>query len=754
MSTASSAGLTRRGFLTALLGAGGLVLAAPASGGTLRKLLAPADGEAFEPNLWLAIQPDGLVRIVTHRSEMGTGIRTTLPMVLADELGATWERVELEQALGDARYGDQNTDGSRSIRQFYEPMRVAGATARAMLEQAAAARWGVPASECTARDHAVHHADGRDPLGFGELAGDAAALEVPAADTLRFRAPEERRYVGKGVTTYDTADIVRGTAGFGIDAHKPGTLVAVIARPPVIGATVAQLDDSAARDVEGVVDVFELPAPPEAPGFFALGGVAVVADDTWSALEGRRALEIEWSASSHDGFDTTADREARLASVRAPGEVLRSKGDVDAALAGAARTVEAEYTVPYLAHASMEPPCALAVVSDDKAECWAPTQNPQAAQGMVASALRLPPDAVDIHVTLLGGGFGRKSKPDFVVEAALLSRHMGGRPVRVVWSREDDLRHDYYHAAAAVAFRAGLDARGSVVALRGRTAFPSISSTFSPGIEQASGFEVEQCFTDMPYDVPNLALEVCKAPAHLRIGWLRSVCAIFHGFAASSFVDELAHARKMDPVDHLLDMLGDDREIDFAAEGAAWSNYGESAETHPYDVGRISQTVRHVARRSNWGKPLPEGSGRGIAVTRSFVANAAVVVQVAVSNAGKLSIPRVDIAMDCGTVINPDRVRAQLEGSVIFGLSLALMGEITAESGAVVESNVHEYKLLRMNDAPLEIHTHILPVEAPPSGVGEPGVPPVAPALVNAVFAVTGKRVRDLPLSKHDLSWS
>ncbi|GJM23046.1 MAG: aldehyde dehydrogenase [Planctomycetota bacterium] len=752
MSTTSS--VSRRAFLSGLIGAGGLLLAAPASGGTLRKLLRPADGESFEPSLWLAIQPDGLVRIVTHRSEMGTGIRTTLPMVLADELGADWERVELSQALGDARFGDQNTDGSRSIRQFYEPMRRAGAAARLMLEQAAAAQWGVPTRDCTARDHAVHHSDGRDALPFGELVAAAAALSVPADDALRFRSPSERRYVGKGVPSYDTADIVRGTARFGLDVPAKGALTAVIARPPVVGASVAALNDDDARDVEGVIDVIQLDTPRGAPGFAPLGGVAVVAGDTWSAMQGRAALEIEWGASPHDAFDSAADRDARLESVRQPGVVVRQKGDVNVAFAEAARRVSAEYSVPYLAHASMEPPCALAIVKDGAAEIWAPTQNPQAAQGMVAGALRIAPDRVSIHVTLLGGGFGRKSKPDFVVEAALLSQRMGGRPVRLVWSREDDIRHDYYHAAAAVAFEAGLDAQGELLALRGRTAFPSISSTFSAGVDQGSSGELAQSFSDLPYNVPALQLEVCKAEAHLRIGWLRSVCNIFHAFAAGCFVDELAHARSQDPVQHLLALLGPDRHVDLLAEGVQYGNYGESLDTHPFDVGRIKNVVRLVAQRSGWGGELPRGRGRGVAVARSFVADAAVVVEVDIAKDGKLRIPRVDIAIDCGTVVNPDRVRAQLEGAVIFGLSLALHGEITAENGAVVQSNVHEFKLLRMSEAPLQIHTHLVESSAPPSGVGEPGVPPVAPALLNAVFAAVGQRVRDLPLARHDLSWT
>lgn len=752
--SAPNATLTRRALLRGLLAAGGLVLAAPVAGARVSRLLPGAEDELFAPDLWLSLAPDGAVRIVTHRSEMGTGIRTTLPMVVADELGADWGRVSVEQALGDERYGSQNTDGSRSIRRFLQPMREVGASARLMLERAAAARWGVPASECEARAHAVHHAPSERVLGFGELVADAATQPVPQLEELRYRRPEELRYVGKGVPATDLEAIVRGTAPFGLDVDLPGSLIAVVARPPVLGAAVVSYDDSAAFDVEGVIEVVRLPDGQTPPNFFPVGGVAVVAMNTWAALEGRRALKIEWGDSPHADFDTRASAAARRAALEQPGQVIRKKGDAEAALERADSRLDALYETPPLAHVSMEPPCALAVARRDGCEVWAPTQNPQAAQNIVAAVLRLPPESVAVHVTLLGGGFGRKSKPDYIAEAALISRELGGRPIQLVWTREDDVRHDYYHAPASVAMSAGFDAQGELLAVRGRTSFPSISTTFAPGIDRGSAGEASMGFTDMPYDFPALQLETCPAEAHLRIGWLRSVCNIFHGFAVSSFVDELAVRAGADPAEHLLAQLGADRELDLAAEDVASDNYGDSLETHPFDVGRMKSLVRRVRKASGWGGRLPQGEGRGIAVHRSFCADVAVVVHVAVSRAGELSVPRVDIAMDCGQVIHPERVRAQCEGAVIFGLGLALHGEISASAGAVEQSNFHDHQLLRMNETPGQLHVQLVESSAPPGGAGEPGVPPVAPALANAIAAATGKRVRSLPISKHDLSWA
>lgn len=740
--------VSRRGFLQGVVGAGALLLA----GRWLDPLelaaqdVDPAAAAAvWRPSAFLAIEASGLVRIVAHRSEMGTGIRTTLPAVLADELEADWARVEVVQAPGDeGRYGSQNTDGSRSARDFFTVMRKLGAAARAMLEAAAAATWGVEPAECQAANHEVVHAASGRKLGFGALVAKAAGLTAPKDPPLKARGAW--RYVGKSVKLVDGPAIVSGKAGFGLDVRLPGMKFAVIARSPVLGGKLTRHDAAAAKAVPGVEAVIELPAASAPFAFKALGGVAVIGSTTWAAVRGRKALEdagLEWEAGANASFDSAAHREAMIAAVEKPGRAIRKAGDADAALAAAAKKVAATYSTPMLAHASMEPPCATARVDEAGCEVWAPTQNPQAARGEVAKALGLPESQVTVNVTLLGGGFGRKSKPDYVVEAALLSRAVKA-PVQVVWTREDDVRHDYYHAPSAMHLEAGLDGEGKVTAWLMRSAFPPIASTFVPGMASPTPGELGLGWSDLPFDVPNLRIESADAPAHVRIGWLRAVCNLFHAFAVGSFVDEVARAAGKDPRDFLLGLLGPDRQVDLGR--VPYPNYDQPRERYPIDTARLRAVIERVSKEAGWGRELPEGHGLGIAAHRSFLSYVAVVVEAKVDQAGRVSVPRVDIAMDCGTALNPDRVRAQMEGAVAFGLSLGLMGEVTARQGAVVQGNFHDYPVLRLDEAPRALGVHLLESEALPSGAGEPGVPPVAPALANAVFAACGKRVRDLPL--------
>ncbi len=734
--------LNRRGFLKGLLGTGAFVLGVPLLG-TPRLVLADGEDEVvFRPDLFVAIEASGAVRIIAHRSEMGTGIRSTLPAVLADELEADWARVVIEQAPGDAAYGSQNTDGSRSIRNFYQTMRTAGATARTMLEAAAAQTWEVEADSCRAELHEVVHAASGRRLGFGALVALAATLAVPEPASLRFKKPAERRYVGKSFKSFDVEDMVRGTAQYGLDVRREGMLYAVVARCPVYGGTLKSVDDSKARALAGVVDVRTIPdfVPPHA--FQALGGVAVLATSTWAALEGRRRLVLEWDEGAQADFDSDSYAEELLKIARAPARVVREDGDVDAALAAAETVLEADYQLPFLAHAPMEPPCAVAEVSETGCEVWAPTQNPQAAQDTLAAVLEMPKEQVLVHVTLLGGGFGRKSKPDMICEAALLSR-MAGKPVQVVWTREDDIRHDYYHAAAAVHMEAGLDSEGNVQALLMRSAFPTIASTFVPGLPIAQSFELMMGMTDLPWQVPNLRCESGEVAPPFRIGWLRSVCNIFHAFAGCVFVDELATTTGQDPVAFALKLLGEDRVLDLT--GVDYPNYGVSLEDFPIETGRLRHVIELVAAKGEWGRKLPAGHGLGFAVHRSFLSCIAVVVEVAVDGK-KIRIPRVDMAIDCGLVVHPDRVRAQMEGSAVFGASIALSGKISAKNGRIVEGNFDTYPVVRMHEAPREINVHMVASEAAPVGVGEPGVPPMAPAIVNALFAATGKRVRRLPI--------
>ncbi|MBI3569367.1 MAG: xanthine dehydrogenase family protein molybdopterin-binding subunit [Gemmatimonadetes bacterium] len=741
--------LERREFLKRLA-AGGLVIAVGASG--VRRLEAMpaffAAGDPFQPSVHLHIGEDGLVTIVCHRSEMGQGVRTALCMVMGDELEADWTTIRLEQAIGDPKYGSQNTDGSSSIRGTeYPRLRLAGAAARTMLEQAAAAEWGVPATDVAARNGAVVHVASGRSLPFGQLVSRARLFPVPAAPKLKDAS--QFRFIGKEVAGLDLHDILTGRAVFGQDAKMPGMKVAVILHPPVYGASVATVDASAALKVKGVERVITLATTPIPSGFQPLGGVAVVASSTWAALQGRRALKVTWTASPNDAHDSVAYRAALQASSRAPGRLVRKQGDVAAALSSAAKKVTAEYYAPHLAQAPMEPPAAVALVTGDTCVCWACTQDPQSARNEVAAALKVPKENVTCHVTLLGGAFGRKSKPDYVVEAALLSREMKA-PVKVVWTREDDLQNGFPHTVAFQHLEGSLDATGKVTAWLHRVASPSINTTFAPGVTDLSDGELALGILDLPYAIPNVQAESCKAAAHTRIGWFRSVSNVPHAFAISSFVDELAHAAGRDPRDFILELLGPDRIVDMTKVGAVKpvDNYGDTWEAHPLDTARYRKVVELVTMEAGWGKKLPKGEGLGLAVHRSFLTYVAVVVHAKVGANGEIAIPRVDIAMDCGFVVHPERVRSQAEGAVIMGLSNAMTSELSFKRGRVVQSNFNDYRVLRMSAAPRALHVHLAPSGGLPGGVGEPGVPPVAPALANAIYAATGKRHRSLPLGK------
>lgn len=736
--------VSRRTFLRQVFGAGALVLGARVlPTGALSAL----ESAVFSPNVFVGVKSDGTVLIVAHRSEMGTSSRTMVPLILADEMEADWKRVKIEQAIGDEKYGDQNTDGSHSVRSFFGVMQECGASARLMLEQAAAGQWGVPVSECKASLHQVVHTPSGKKLGYGELAGAAAKLPVPDKSKLTFKKKSEYRYIGKDLPIYDLSDITHGKAIFGMDAKVDGMVYASIERSPVLGGKVQSFDDKEALQVPGVSRTVEIPAfkPPHA--FQALGGIAVVADNTWAAFQGRKKLKVVWDLGPNASYTSSEYKKQLQATARQPGKVVRKVGDVDKGFADAAKTLEAEYYVPHLAHACMEPVVAVADFHDGKCTLWAPVQNPQATQDTVAAAVGIDKKNVICNVTLLGGGFGRKSKPDFCAEAAILSKQLG-KPVKVVWTREDDVRFDYYHAVAAMYMKAGLDKSGKPVAWLQRSVFPSINSTFAQDVRFGSAGELGMGFTDTPYALPNHRVENGEAANHVRIGWLRSVANIYHAFAVCSFADELAHAAGRDSKDYLLELIGPPRLIDLKAQGVDYPSPGQ----YPIDTARLREVVELVAEKSGWGKRrLPKGHGLGIAAHRSFLSYVATVVEVAVSPAGKISIPRVDVAVDAGMIVSPDRVRSQFEGAAVFGASLALMGEITATAGKIDQSNFHDYPVARMNEAPMETRVYIVESDAPPAGVGEPGVPPFAPALCNAIFSATGKRIRELPLSRQKL---
>jgi len=665
-------------------------------------------------------------------------------MIVADELEADWARVQVIQAPGDAKYGSQDTDGSCSVRDFYDALRAAGASARTALENAAAAKWGVPVEECAGQNHFVVHAKSGRKLAYGELVATASAGAAPTQNGIRFKTPSQFRYIGKDMAIVDLDGLVTGKATFGIDARMPGMVYAAIERPPVMGGALKTCDDAAAKQVKGVrqVVMLDLAKPPY--GFQALGGAAVIADNSWAALQGRKKLKVEWDLGEHASYDSAAYRKTLLETARQPGRVARETGNVDAEFAKGGKIVEASYYTPMLAHVPMEPPAAVAEFKDGKVTAWAATQNPQAVQDTVAKALGIRKDDVLCNVTLLGGGFGRKSKPDYVAEAALLSKQVG-KPVKIVWSREDDIRFDYFHSPAALYIKAAVDEKGHPSAWLQRSVFPPIGMLFNAN-EQYGGGQLGMGWTDIPYVIPNLRVENGPAKAHVRIGWLRSVSNIYHAFGVQTFTDELAAAAGRDRVEYLLELIGQPRIIDLSKEGLKQG--GPNNPKYPFDTARLRNVIEVAAQQSGWAnqKAAP-GHALGIAVHRSFLTYVAAVVEVEVHN-GDIRIPRVDVVVDAGRVINPDRVKAQFEGAAVFGTSIALMGEITAANGQIQQTNFNRYPVARMNEAPLETRVHIVESDAAPAGVGEPGVPPIAPAICNAVFAATGKRIRELPIKR------
>jgi isoquinoline 1-oxidoreductase beta subunit len=748
--------VSRRHFLGTTLSTGAFVLAAqvlPKSAFAQDPgVRTRAQGAALNPSVYLGIETDGKIYIITHRSEMGTGIRTTLPLVAADELDADWSFVTIEQGLGDTKYGDQNTDGSRSIRDFYDAFRRAGAAARSMLVSAAAARWKVPASEITVQNSILIHAKSNRRLAFATVVADAAKLPVPKDEDLKFKSKADLNFVGKEREIYDLRDITTGKAAFGLDTFREGMVYASIEHPPVVGGSVKSLDDKAALAVKGVRQTVTLPAPKPPLMFQSLGGVAVIADNTWAAFKGRKALKVEWNDGANASFESEAYKAQLIATVGKPQKVVRNLGNVDAEFAKGGKVIEATYSTPMLAHAAMEPPAAVAEFKDGKCEVWTSTQNPQAAQETVAAALGIYKKNVTCHVTLLGGGFGRKSKPDFAAEAAYLSKQLG-KPVKVVWNREDDIKFDFYHATAAVYHKAVLGANGKPTAMLHRSAFQPIASTFAGDVEYPLPFELDLALTDAPYDVPNIRAENGPARAQVRIGWFRAVTNNFHFFALGSFMDELAHAAGRDPLEYLLDTLGPGKVLDLKAQGVEYSNYGAPYDKYPIDTRRLRRVLEVAGEKSGWAK-LKSGNGKGygIAAHRSFNTYVASVVHVEMDGRGGFRVPRIDQVVDCGVAINPDRVRSQMEGAAVMGVGLARTGEITAANGRIVQSNFDKFQVARMSDAPYQVNVHFVESGALPTGVGEPGLPPVIAALGNALYAATGKRARELPLSK--MKWT
>jgi isoquinoline 1-oxidoreductase beta subunit len=751
------ANVSRRNMLKGIAGTGVFVLAAqfPA----IRPAMAYATGAekmphgvVTNPHIFVSIGSDGIVTIVAHRAEMGNGAaRTTLPMIVADELDADWAKVRVVQSPGDEEtYGNQDTDGSRSVRHFIQPMRQVGAGARKMLEMAAAKRWGVDPGEVQVRLHEVVHKTSDKKLGFGELAADAAALPAPALDTLKLKSPSEFRYIGKGtISIVDLNDITTGKAMYGQDVRLPGMLYASIERTPVVGGKIASLDDSAAMKVPGVVKVVKIAGTPAPAAFAPLEGVAVIAKNTWAAMKGREALKITWDDGPNGTFDSVSYKAMLEENVRKPGRLERAEGDADAALKSAAKVVTAEYYSPHLAHATMEPPAATARIADGKLEIWTSTQSPGGARDDIAKRMGYDQKNVVLHNQLLGGGFGRKSKWDFAIEAALLSKAMDGAPVKVVWTREDDIKHGFYHTVTAERLEAGIDKDNKVVAWRHRSAAPSLFANFQKDDKYPGSIELGMGFVDTPFNVPNVRLESGQAQSHVRVGWFRSVNNVAHAWAIQSFVAEIAAELKRDPKDMLLELIGPARIVESPNKATTeWWDYGEPTDVYPVDTGRLRKVAELAAEKAGWGRKMAPGTGLGIAAHRSFVSYIATVVEVAVDAKGNITVPRVDTAIDCGFYVNPERIRSQIEGAAVMGLSLAKYGEITLKNGRVEQSNFDDYQVIRHYESPAVTNVHIVEnsIDVPSSGVGEPGVPPFTPALCNAIFAATGKRIRKLPI--------
>ncbi len=752
------ANVSRRFMLKGVVAAGALVV-----GTSMLPRAAMADwatgadkmpgGTVDNPHVFVAIDPSGLVTIIASRSEMGQGVRTSLPMVVADEMDADWSRVHVAQAPGDEKvYGNQDTDGSRSIRHFVQPMRQCGAAMRMMLEQAAAKRWGVPVSEVRADNHVVVHVTSGLKAGYGDLAAEASALPTPPVAEIRLKDPKDFRYIGTGtVSIVDLRDITEGRAGYGIDAKIPGMKFAVVARPPVVGGKLVSFDASEALKVPGVEKVVEVKGWPWPSKFMPVGGVAVVARNTGSAIKGREKLRIVWDEGPNATYDSVAYRKQMEETAAKPGLVVRNDGDAEGALTSAAKVVTAQYYIPHLAHATMEPPSATVHVADGKCVAYAATQSPGGCRQDLAKMLGLKPEDVTVNVPLLGGGFGRKSNWDYVLEAALVSQTVGA-PIKLTWTREDDIQHGFYHTVSVERIDAGVDANGKVTAWRHRSVAPTILSTFKKGADHEFNIELGMGFVDNPFAIPNLRCENGKADAHVRIGWFRSVSNIPHGFAVQSMVAEIAAALGRDPKEMLLELIGPDRIVDprKSADVKDFWNYGDPFETYPIETGRLRRVAERAADAAGWGKTLPKGEGLGIAAHRSFLSYVATVVHVRVDEKGNFTVPDVYTSIDCGFHINPERISSQIEGAAVMGLALAKHSEITFKNGRVQQSNFNNFVVARINESPLNTHVDIVPADwsVPSSGVGEPGVPPFAPALCNAIFAATGKRIRSLPIGK------
>ena len=709
--------LSRRDFVkTGAAAGGGLLLGLYLPFGNR---IANAQQKTFAPNAFIRIGTDDWVTVIVNHSEMGQGVYTALPMLVAEELDADWNKVRVESAPVDAAYnhtvfGMQMTGGSTSTWSEYDRLRKAGATARAMLIAAAASTWNVdPASLRTQNGFVIHDATKRR-LSYGQLAEKASTMTPPT--NVALKDPKDFKLIGRPTKRLDTPEKSNGKGMFGIDVVVPNMLVAVVARPPVFGGKVKSFNADKAKAVAGVRDVVQIDR-----------GVAVVADGFWPAKLGREALEISWDEGSLAGLDSVTQREQYAALAKESGAVAKKEGDAATAMGQAAQKLEAIYELPYLAHAPMEPLNCVADVRADGADVWTGTQFQTMDQMVAAQSAGLKPQQVKIHTMLLGGGFGRRAVPDshFVQEAVQVSK-AAKKPVKVIWTREDDIRGGYYRPTAYHSISAGLGTDGKPVAWQHRVVCQSfmVGTPFeSFAVKNGVDSIAVEGAADLPYDIPNLQVEWKQAPGGVPTLWWRSVGHSHNAFVVESFIDELAHAAGKDPYEYRRSLLGKNT--------------------------RHLAALNLAAEKADWGK-TSSGRSQGIAVHDSFGSYIAHVAEVSVSKKGEVKVHRVVVAIDCGPTVNPDTIRAQMEGAVVFGLTAALYGQITFEKGRVQQRNFHDYQMLRMNEMPL-VEVHIVPSNEKMGGVGEPGVPPIAPAVCNAIFAATGKRIRRLPIRAEEL---
>lgn len=705
--------ISRRDFVTAGVAAGtGLVIGFywPHGGGP-----SPAESAAasFSPNAYLRITPDDKVTVVVARSEMGQGVRTALPMILAEELEADWKKIYIEQAGASTLYGDQTTGGSASVRTTWDPMRKAGATAREMLITAAALQWGVGRDVCRAEKGTVLHTTSGRRVTYGELALRAATLPIPTAVPLK--QPSDYKIVGTRLPRIDTPSKTNGTAEFGIDFRLPDMKFAFLARCPVLGGKVASFDDTGAKKVAGVRYV----------GKVGDAAVAVVADSVWGAMEGRRMLNITWDEGPNKDLTSAAVMDSLKKAADGKAVSLYSAGNVAAA---AGRRVSAEYELPFMAHAPMEPGNCTAHFQGTKLEMWAPTQVPQDCRDTVAQLLSLNPDTVKVNVTLMGGGFGRRLEHDYAVEAALVSKAINA-PVKVMWTREDDMRNSPYRPSSFHRLSAVLDGSGYPVAFTHRLVAPSISAWKGYPIEGGVDPDLKD-EAPLVYPFPNASLEFVQTQSVVPLAWMRAVYALQVGFASECFIDELAAAAGKDPLEYRLHILSKDVEIKYF--DATW---------HP---GRMKAVLEMARDKSGWGTPLPAGRFRGVACFSCFSTYMAEVVEITMDG-NEPKVHRVVAVTDCGQVVNPAILEQQIQGGIVYGLANALRAQITIEKGRVVQGNFDDYAPIRMNECPT-VESYFVPSTEAPTGIGEPSIPPLAPAICNAMYSATRQRIRKLPI--------